>query len=63
MQEVLRLVSTTQSVTAAYHPQTNGLTEKLNHTLADMISLYVSGDRTNRDALLSYVTFAYNTPR
>ncbi|GFV11981.1 transposon Ty3-I Gag-Pol polyprotein [Trichonephila clavipes] len=27
--------------TTAYHPQTNGLTERFNKTLADMLSMYV----------------------
>lgn len=63
MKEALRLTSTVHSVTTAYRPQTNGLTERLNHTLADMMSLYVKEDDTNWDTILLYVTFAYNTAR
>ncbi|UYV71173.1 hypothetical protein LAZ67_8002033, partial [Cordylochernes scorpioides] len=49
--------------TTAYHPQTNGLTERLNKTLTDMISMYVDVDQINWDSILPYVTFAYNTAR
>ncbi|UYV63068.1 K02A2.6-like, partial [Cordylochernes scorpioides] len=47
----------------AYHAQTNGLTERLNKTLTDMISMYVDVDQKNWDSILPYVTFAYNTAR
>uniref|UniRef100_A0A6G5AC59 RNA-directed DNA polymerase n=1 Tax=Rhipicephalus microplus TaxID=6941 RepID=A0A6G5AC59_RHIMP len=45
----------------AYHPQTNGLTERFNRTLGDMLRMYTSSDHTNWDAVLPFVTFAYNT--
>ena len=48
-------------MTTAYHPQTNGLTERFNKTLADMLSMYVDVDQKNWDELLPFVTFAYNT--
>lgn len=63
LEDVLRLASTVHSVTTAYHPQTNGLTERLNLTLANMISMYVSEDHTNWDTILPFVTYAYNTAR
>ncbi|KAM7297650.1 uncharacterized protein ISCGN_022801 [Ixodes scapularis] len=47
--------------TTAYHPQTNGLTERLNKTIADMISMYVDVEHKTWDEVLPYVTFAYNT--
>ena len=47
--------------TTAYHPQTNGLTERFNRTLGDMLSMYVAADHTNSDAILPFVTYAYNT--
>lgn len=45
----------------SYHPQTNGLTERFNRTLGDMIAMYVSSDHSNLDLVLSFVTYAYNT--
>lgn len=47
--------------TTAYHPQTNGLTERFNRTLGDMLSMYIAADHTNWDAILPFVTYAYNT--
>lgn len=43
----------------AYHPQTNGLTERLNKTIADMLS--TSDDHKNWEDVLLYVSFGYNT--
>lgn len=58
---ILELCGSIQLKTTAYHPQTNGLTERLNRTLADMLSLYVDEDQKNWDSVLPFVTFAYNT--
>ncbi|GFW25034.1 transposon Ty3-I Gag-Pol polyprotein [Trichonephila clavipes] len=49
--------------TTAYHPQTNGLTERFNKTLADMWSMYVDVEQKNWDEILPFVTFAYNTAK
>lgn len=61
--EILQSCSVRHQVTTAYHPQTNGLTERLNRTLSDMLSMYVSSDHSNCDAALPYITFAYNSSR
>lgn len=47
--------------TAAYHPQTNGITDLLNYTLGTIISTYLNDDHSNWDSILLYVSFAYNT--
>ncbi|GFX80805.1 transposon Tf2-9 polyprotein [Trichonephila clavipes] len=49
--------------TTTYHPQTNGLTERFNKTLADMLSMYVDVEQKNWDEILPFVTFAYNTAK
>ncbi|GFW73446.1 transposon Ty3-I Gag-Pol polyprotein [Trichonephila clavipes] len=49
--------------TTAYHPQTNGLTERFNKTLADMLSMYVDVEQKNWNEILPFVTFAYNTAK
>ncbi|GFV67383.1 retrovirus-related Pol polyprotein from transposon 412 [Trichonephila clavipes] len=49
--------------TTVYHPQTNGLTELFNKTLADMLSMYVDVEQKNWDEILPFVTFAYNTAK
>ena len=60
-QRILALLEVEHNRTTSYHPQTNGLCERLNHTLADMLSMYVDADHNNLDSILPYVTFAYNT--
>lgn len=60
-QDIMRLSQTTHRKTTAYHPQTNGLTERLNKTIADMLCMYVDVQHKTWDEILSYITFAYNT--
>ena len=59
--EVYRLLRVKKVSTAAYRPQTNGLVERFNRTLAAMLSMYVNSKHTDWDRYLPYVTFAYNT--
>lgn len=61
--DINRLCNITHRMTTAYHPQTNGLTERFNKTLADMLSMYVDVDQKNWDDILPFVTFAYNTAK
>lgn len=61
VEEVLRASNTVHKTTSAYHPQTNGLTERFHRTLSDMISMYIRPDHTNWDTILPFVTFAYNS--
>lgn len=60
-QKILRCIGTRHVKTTSYHPQTNGLTERFNKTLADMLSMYVDQDHSNWDDALAGSTFAYNT--
>ena len=61
--DLLRSCATRHNFTTSYHPQTNGLTERLNRTLTDMLSMYVSDDHSDWDIALPFVTFAYNSSR
>lgn len=63
VKELLKSMGTTSQFTTAYHPSTNGLTERLNKTLADMISIYTNTNQTNWDQYLPHVTFAYNSTK
>ena len=45
----------------AYHPETNGLTERYNRTLKSMLKMYVREDQTDWDKFLPFVQFAYRT--
>ncbi|KZR95607.1 Uncharacterized protein APZ42_010569, partial [Daphnia magna] len=54
-QKVLQALETNHRTTTAYRPQANGLVERLNHTLADMLSMYVSSDHKDWDESLPLV--------
>jgi transposase InsO family protein len=59
VREVCQIFGTRRSYTTAYHPQTDGLVERFNHTLATMISHYVDSNQDNWDECLPAVLFAY----
>ncbi len=50
-----------QIKTTSYHPQTDGLVERFNRTLCDMLACYVNEKPESWDQYLDFVTFAYNT--
>ena len=62
-EELFQALQTNHLVTAAYHPQCNGLVERYNHTFAEMLSMYVNSYHNDWDGLIDFVTFAYNTSR
>jgi hypothetical protein len=45
---------------SAYHPQTDGQTERVNHILEDMLRAYALQYGRSWDKSLSYVEFSYN---
>jgi hypothetical protein len=61
MAAVLQIFHVRKLNTTAYHPQTNGLTERFNHTLCTMLSHYCNQHQTDWDDYLPYVLFAYRT--
>jgi transposase InsO family protein len=61
MQEILEAMQTDHRTTTAYHPQANGQVERLNHTLADMLLMYVSADHKDWDVAIPFIRFAYNS--
>jgi hypothetical protein len=50
-----------RKMTTAYRPCCDGLVERFNRTLADMLASYLLTGRNNWDDYLSHATFAYNT--
>jgi transposase InsO family protein len=63
MQGILQVLQMNHRTTTAYHQQAKGQVERINHTFADMLSMYVSADHSDWDSALPYVRFAYNTSR
>ena len=44
VQDICNLFKIKQLYTTAYHPQTDGLVERFNRTLCDMLACYVQGE-------------------
>ena len=61
MQEVCQLMGIHKSRTTAYHPQCDGLVERQNRTLQDILSAYVSDHQDDWDQWVSLAVYAYNT--
>ena len=63
--EVLQVLSHSlgikQVFTSPYHPQTNGLTERMNKTIKQVISAYVDPLHQSWDQVLPFAVHAYNT--
>jgi hypothetical protein len=60
MRELYRLLGIRCAASTAYHPQTDGQTERLNQELEQYIRLFVNQRQDNWDELLPLGEFAYN---
>ena len=58
-QEMCKLLGIHKTCTTPYHPQSDGMVERFNCTLAAMLSAYVSNNQRDWDDQLPYVTMAY----
>ena len=59
MLEVCRVMGVKKVNTSAYHPQSDGLVERFNRTLIDMMSKSVAAGVCEWDEKIPYVLFAY----
>src|SRR6185369_2841973 len=50
-------------MSTAFHPQTDGQTERTNRTLEEMLRAYVSYKQNNWDKYLALAEFAYNNSK
>ena len=50
-------------MSTAFHPQTDGETERTNRTLEQMLRAYVNYAMDNWDEMLPYAEFAYNNSK
>src|SRR5947209_2006041 len=57
------LTGTKLAMSTAYHPQTDGQTERLNRTLEEMLRAYVGYKQDNWDDYLPMAEFAYNNAK
>jgi len=61
LDSINKLFDIQKVTTTAYHPQTDGLVEKFNHTLINMLSKYTSKNQKDWDQYINYVLFAYRS--
>jgi hypothetical protein len=59
--ELCKLLRIKQCMSSAYHPQSDGQTERMNRVLEDMLRHYVNSRGTNWDEFLPAVEFAVNS--
>ena len=58
--DICKMLHIRQAMSTAYHPQTDGQTERMNRVLEDMLRMYVSPVQDNWDDLLASAEFAVN---
>ncbi|KFD69273.1 hypothetical protein M514_18422 [Trichuris suis] len=63
MAEVMEALGIQHGMTTAYHPQTNGLVERANRTLASILAAYVNDVHRNWDDVVPFARFAMNTAK
>ena len=59
-EELWRRLGVKRRLSTAYHPQTDGQTERMNRTLEDMLRHYISPTQDNWEELLDMAEFAVN---
>ena len=63
LNSISKIFEITRIHTSPYHPQTDGLVERFNRTLAGMLSTYTNKDQDDWDVHIPYCLFAYrNAP-
>jgi transposase InsO family protein len=60
LQQLHEALGTHLKFSSAYHPQTDGQTERINQILEDMFRACALQDKLGWDKRLSYVEFSYN---
>ena len=58
--EIFRMLGAVKRFTSSAHAQTNGMVERLNHTLYQMLSHLIADNHTNWDELLLHAIAAHN---
>jgi transposase InsO family protein len=59
-EELCQMLGIERRLSTAYHPQTDGQTERMNQTLEQYLRIYVNDEQDNWVSLLPNAAFAYN---
>ena len=60
-EEVEQILGIQHRLTTAYHPESNGMVERFNGTLKEMLRSYVDDDQADWDLYLHWCCFAYRS--
>ena len=63
LKEICKLLGITKTRTTPYHPQSDGMIERFNRTILNMLSTVVLDDEHNWDLHLPTLMMAYRTSR
>jgi len=58
--ELMQALQTKVGLSTAFHPQTDGQTERVNRTMEQMLRMFVNSAQDDWDEFLPLVEFAYN---
>lgn len=61
LQELVKLTGIEHRITSAYHPRTNGMTERFNQTLINSLKKHTENEPQEWDKWIPYVLLAYRT--
>lgn len=59
--EMCKVLQINKTRTTSYHPQSDGMIERLNRTIKDILSKYISVNQTDWDKFIDGIVFAYNS--
>ena len=60
MKDLHKLTNTTTNISTAYHPQTDGQTERINQEIEQYLCLFINYRQTDWNQWLSCAEFPYN---
>jgi len=63
IEELTKVLGTTRQLSMAYHPQTNGQTERINQEIGTFLWYYVNYQQDNWTEWIAAVEFQYNDKR
>jgi hypothetical protein len=61
--ELLKSLNITRKLSTAYHPETDGQTERINQTLEQYLRIYTNDEQKNWVTLLPQAEFVYNNTK
>ena len=61
LQTMCEMLGANKTRTAPYHPQSDGLVERCNRTLKDMLAKLINNSQNDWHVWISHVLFAYRT--